>query len=146
MSHQNAVDALNDLLAAEYESLIPRLAQADPYVSWPAADDRALIEQMLADVEAHKRDLTQLILKLRGSPVPPRYSTETGGLHYVQLSYLMPAVIQSVREMIAAYESAGPTGSAEADALNARHLADYRRYLTHLEKLHGGTEMVTSRG
>jgi len=148
MPDQNAstaVDTLNDLLGAEFVSLIPRLGEASPFVTWPATEDQALIRQMLADAQTHQRELTQLILALRGSPNPPRYDAEVGALHYVKLSYLMPEVIESVRRLIAAYESAGPTGSAEADALIARHLKTYQQHLAHLEKLHTGGAATTSK-
>lgn len=136
MSDQVAINTLNKLLSAEYESLIPRLREADPFVSWPAADDRALVEQMLADVEAHERDLTEMIIRLRGMPLPPRYSAETSSVHYIKLDYLMPAVIDSVRRLIVTYESTGATGHAETDALIARNLANYQNHLSMLEKAH----------
>ena len=135
---QNAVSMLNDLLGAEFGSLIPRLAEASPFVTWRATEGQALIRRMLADAQTHQRELTLLILELRGAPNPPRYDADTGSLHYVKLSHLMPEVIESVRRLIAAYQSAGPTGSAEADTLIARNLKTYQQHLTRLEKLHTG--------
>lgn len=145
MSNQSAVDTLNALLGAEFASLIPRLGEASPFVTWPAAEDQALLRRMITDAQTHQRDLTQLILKLRGSPNPPRFSSEAGGVHYVKLSYLMPEVIEGVRRLIAAYESAGSTGSAEADSLIARQLADYQRHLAALERLHTGGAAMASK-
>ena len=140
----NAVDTLNDLLAAEFVSLIPRLGEASPFVTWPAAEDQALLRRMLADSQSHQRELTQLILALRGSPNPPRYDVDTGGLHYVKLSHLVPEVIESLRRLITTYESAGSTGSAEADTLVARNLKTYQQHLAHLEKLHTPAAATTS--
>ena len=91
---------------------------------------------MLADVEAHERDLIEMITSLRGAPMTPRYSTETSGLHYIKLDYIMPAVIDSVRQLIGIYESVGATGHSASDALIARNLANYQAYLTALEKMH----------
>lgn len=147
MSDQNAtsaVDTLNDLLGAEFASLIPRLGEAAPFVTWPAAEDQALLCRMLADSQTHQRELTQLILKLRGSPNPPRYDVDTGGLHYVKLSHLVPEVIESLRRLIATYESAGATGSADADTLIARHFKTYQQHLVRLEELHTGGAATTS--
>ncbi len=141
---QNAVDMLNDLLGAEFVSLIPRLGEASPFVTWPATEDQALIRRMLADAQTHQRELTKLILKLRGSPNPPRYDADTGGLHYVKLSHLMPEVIESVRRLVAAYGSAGATGSTDADTLIAQHLKTYQQHLAHLEKPHTGSATTTS--
>ena len=68
--------------------------------------------------------------------MPRRFSTSTGGVHYVKLAFLIPDVIESLRRMIAAYESAGAAGHPDADALIARHLTDYRRHLDELEAKH----------
>ena len=46
---QNAVSVLNDLLGAEFGSLIPRLAEASPFVTWRATEGQALIRRMLAE-------------------------------------------------------------------------------------------------
>ena len=133
---RNAIDVLNRLLAAEHAGLIARLGEAAPFVGLPAAADGAIVQRLLADVCNHQRDLTELILRLRGSPLPRRYSTSTGGVHYVKLAYLIPDVIESLRRMIGAYESASAAGHADADALIALHLTDYRRCLAELETKH----------
>ncbi len=136
MSEPQTVATLSALLAAEYESPLSRLREADPYVSWPAAADRLLSEKLLADAERHQRDLSELIAGLRGAPTPRRYDAKTASMHYVRFDYLVPEVIRSLRRLIAAYESAGSTTSPQADALISRHLADYRGHLTGLDKLH----------
>ena len=134
--NKTAVDKLNRLLAAEYASLVHRLAEADPYVAWTSADDRALVERMAADEKAHIQALSDLIFDLRGAPVPPSYPTEVSGIHYLQLDYLMPQIIAGKRRLVAAYEAAGATGDARADGLVRRHLADHQRHLSELLKLH----------
>ncbi len=137
MPESHSIDTLNRLLAAEYQGLVPRLAQADPFVSMPAAGDRALLLRMAADGRAHERDLIEMIIRLRGAPVPRRFATESGGVHYIGLSHLIPLLIEDLRRLVAVYESAGATGTAEADALTARFLHDYRGYLKTLETMHG---------
>lgn len=133
---ERSVDTLNRLLAAEQGSLVRRLAEADPFVTWRAADDKAEIRRMIADIERHERDLARMILKLRGAPIPPTYPTSAGGVHYLKLSYLMPQVIANVRQIIRAYEEAGTTGDREADALIARHLEDHKRHLANVQRIH----------
>ena len=59
-----------------------------------------------------------------------------GGVHYLNLSYLMPQVIAGLRSLIQLYEKLGPTGSAEADGLVSRLLSDHKRHLAELEKMH----------
>jgi hypothetical protein len=137
MANERAVEILNRLLLAEYESVAPRLAQADPYVSLPSSEDRAVVANMLRDVTTHERDLTGMILSLRGAPVTRRFSTDSGAMHYVRLSTLMPSVLANMRQLISLYESAaGTTGSREADGMISRILDNYRRHYAALEKLH----------
>ncbi len=145
MSNEQAVVVLNRLLAAEFESVVPRLAQAGPYVSLSTTNDRAEIDAILRDIQTHKRELTELILKLRGSPAPRRYATDTGGMHYVKLSHLMYEVIAGLRELIALYESsAGTTNNSEADALISRILDRYRKHLSTLDRIHGAPVSKTA--
>ena len=131
-----AIEILTLLLEAEYGNLVHRLGEADPYVNWLAAADRAVVEKMIADVRRHQHELVEMILTLRGAPIPPRYPTALGRVHYLKLSFLMPQVIASVRELVRTYESAGSTGRPQADALIARIRADHKRHLAELEKLH----------
>lgn len=131
-----AVDVLDDLLAAERAGLLQRLGESGPFVSWSATEDHALIRKMLADERNHERDLVEMILKLRGSPSPSVLPTNTGGVHYLQLAYLMPQVIADKRRLIKVYEAASPTDDRSAEALIHRILKDHRRHLAQLEKLH----------
>ncbi len=136
MANDQTITKLNSLLKAEYGCLVHRLGECTPFVTWPAADDRAVIQQMLVDAKAHQHELIKLILTLRGSPVPPSYPTSVGGLHYLNLSYLMPQVIAGLRGLVQLYELGGPTGHRESDALASRLLSDHKRYLAELEHMH----------
>jgi len=147
MANERAVEILNRLLAAEYESIVPRLAEADPYVSLASSEDDAEIRGIGSDVKAHQRDLVQMIVKLRGAPMPPRYSTASGGVHYVRLSHLMPSVITNIRQLISIYESAaGATGHPDANLLVGAILDNYRRHLATLEKIHANPALQGSQG
>lgn len=133
---ERAAQTLNRLLAAEYGNLVQRLAEADPFVTWPAAEDRAEVRRMCDDSKRHQGELIQAIIRLRGAPVPPTYATSVGGVHYLKLSFLMPQVIAGVRDLVRTYEQAGTTGDREADGLVARILADHQRHLAGLQRLH----------
>jgi hypothetical protein len=131
-----AIETLNRLLDAEHGNVVHRLGESNPFVTWPAAADRAIVEKTVADVRRHQHELVEMILSLRGAPIPPRYPTSTGSVHYLKLSFLMPQVIAGLRQLVKTYESAGSTGRPQADALIARILADHKRHLAELEKLH----------
>lgn len=133
---ERAADTLNRLLTAEYGNLARRLAEADPYVAWPAAEDRAAVKRMFTDLDRHIAELTRRIIALRGAPATPQYPTAMGGVNFLKLSYLMPQVIADARNLVRLYESTGTTGDREADALLARNLEDHKRHLAELKRLH----------
>ncbi|MBN2562995.1 MAG: hypothetical protein JXQ75_18890 [Phycisphaerae bacterium] len=145
MPDEQAIDVLNRLLEAEFASLVPRLGEANPFVSWPEAEGRTVIERLVADSEAHRGDLAGMILRLRGAPVSPRRSMTWGSVHYMKLAHLVPDIVAAVRELIEAYESAGPTGNEGAAALVAGILADHKRQLAELEKLHANMAQPSER-
>lgn len=136
MANEHAIDTLNALLAAEYASILPRLRQSDPFVSLSATDDRVTAYGLVNDSQRHEQALADLIMDLRGAPVPPSYDIDTTSYHYVTLEYLVPQIIQSVQQLIAAYTAAGTTHNRPADALISRHLSDYQSRLASLEKMH----------
>jgi len=135
MDHQSDIDTLNALLAAEYSGLVHRLAEAGAHVTWPAAGDHQIVQQMLRETQAHHAALAESILRLRGSPRPPTYPTSVGGVHYLKLSFLMPQVIANVRNLVRLYEAARIIDKAAA-LIVRRHLDEHRRHLGELERIH----------
>jgi hypothetical protein len=136
MDSRSLAAVLNHLLRAEAGTLLQRLAESNVYSAWSSAADRLLLERMVSECRGHQQALAALILKLRGVPQTPWFPTEYGGVHYLDLTYLMPRVLEGVRSLIREYEASAGTGHAEADALLARHLSDHRRHLAELEKMH----------
>lgn len=137
MANEHAIEILNNLLAAEYASLLPRLRQSNPFVTLAATEDREAVDRLIKDSERHERDLADLIMDLRGAPVPISYDIDTTSFHYITLEYLVPQILQNVHLLIDRYAGAGTTGNRQADALIGRHLADYQTHLKALEKMHG---------
>jgi hypothetical protein len=144
MANERTIEILNKLLDAEHVSFFQRLAEACPFVSASEATTWATVCDMVAAAGARRRELTEMIVKLRGSPVPPRRAADTTSIHYVNLSFLMPKIAAAMRELVELYASAGRTGKAEADALIARSLAEQKRYLAEIEKL--GSQSAPARG
>lgn len=136
MANEHAIETLNNLLAAEYASILPRLRHSDPFVSLSATDDRDAAYALVKDSERHEQALNDLIMELRGAPVPASYDIDTTSYHYVTLEYLVPQILQSVHLLIDRYAGAGTTGNRRADALVGRHLADFQTHLKALEKMH----------
>ena len=139
------VDGLNRLLRAEYGSMLFRLHEASPHVTWTSAGDRLLIDRMMNDERTHERELIDAILDRRGAPAPRNFPTNTGEVHYLDLTYLMPQVLASKRELVRIYESAGNTGDPAADALRSRILDNHRRHLAGLDRLHSDLASTAQR-
>lgn len=139
----DALSILNGLLHAEHSSLVTRLREAGPFVSQATAKERLIVDEMLADETEHERGLTEAILALRGTPDPGPIPTEVGGLHYLDLSFLMPRIIASKEALIRAYETAGSTGIPRIDEFKNRCLENHRRHLRELRHLHGGMAVAS---
>lgn len=135
MNDQRDIEALNRLFKAEQGSLIQRLAEAGSHVSWPAAGDHLIVQQMLKETKDHQQSVARMIGDLRGALQPPYYPTDLGEVHYLELSFLMPRVITNVRNLVKLYESAGVRNSDAASLVN-RILGDHRRHLEQLERIH----------
>jgi len=136
MNNERTIQVLNGLLEAEYSTLSQHLGECSPFLSMQTAEDAALLQRIHAEARRNQREVTDLIIRLRGAPLPPRLPTELGGVAYLTLEYLMPQIIAGLRSLIRKYESSSGTGTAEADALVSRIVARYRSQLRDLEKRH----------
>lgn len=126
MSDQQDVDTLNKLLDAENMSFVARLSEACPFTAASEVSEQLLISRLAAEGRLRRQRLTDLILKLRGSPTPPRRAIDTTALHYVDVAHLLSRVAASLRDLANAY-SAARTGDIEADFLIGSHLTELRR-------------------
>lgn len=136
MSNQTVIDTLNSLLAVEYINPLGRLRETGVFVSMGSTADRAAVNRLLSEIETHEKRLASAILAQRGTPVPRRIDISTGGFHYLTIESIMPTVIKSVRTLVRAYEHAGATGDAAADAMIGQHLSNYQAILDTLERMH----------
>lgn len=135
MSDQQAVDTLNKLLDAENMSFVARFSEACPFAAASEVSEQLLISRLAAEGRLRRQRLTDLILKLRGSPTPPRRAIDTTALHYVDVAHLLPRVAASLRDLANAYSAAGRTGDIEADSLIGSHLTELRRDVVDAVKL-----------
>jgi hypothetical protein len=136
MPDEQVIEMLNRLLAAEYATMIPRLAEAEPFVRPAMTAARAVVQRLIAAYAGHIRGLVEMLLSLRGSPVTPRCSAGATSLHYADLASILPAVVADLRKLVALYEAAPATGRDPVDALIGRILADHRRDLAELDRLY----------
>ena len=129
MSQDTAItiDLLNTLLAAEARSMVRRLGESQPFIGQGPIEQTEIVPQLLAEHSAITEAITEEILRLRGCPAPSLPDASSAGLHYLDLQYLLPQVIESEKQTVRVYESviarledAGLTAPLAQDLLN-RH-------------------------
>ncbi len=112
---ERQVDLLNALLDAETRSLLTRLGEAAPFVSWTAADEQALIEDLVEEQRQLEAALAECILGLAGSPTAGSADLTTADLHFVELHHLMPRLVADQDRLVHAYEVADERVDADCD-------------------------------
>lgn len=127
------IEILNELLAAEKRSVLPRLAEAAPHVSREEAAVAESIRRMVREEAAHTEWLVQAILALGGSPAPAAADLRTSNLHYLELGYLLSHAVRGKDRLVLAYDSA--VGRIEDDDVRALVARIADRHRAHLEEL-----------
>ncbi len=148
MDSLNLSRILDRLSHAEQRSMLPRLRESVVFVSWASADDAGAVAGMIEEEREHVAWLVEMILDLGESPTPCTADVQTTSMHYVELNYMMPRVIQSKRNLIAFYEqnAAALSTSAEASALVARITERHQSHLAKLHQMTGSLESVSTDG
>lgn len=112
MSNEAAIDLLNDLLQHEERSLLPRLRESMVFVSWACAGELQAVERMIDEENEHRRWLVEAITRLGGDPLPGLADIRSASIHFLELDFVLPRVVESHRSLLAAYEAAGSQTSS----------------------------------
>ncbi len=101
---------------------------------------------MIEQEREHVAWLVEMMLDLGESPTPCTADVHTTSMHYVELSSVMPRVVQSKRNLIAFYEqyAAALSASAEASALVARISERHKSHLDQLNEMTGALEPTSA--
>ena len=85
----------------------------------------------------HRAWLAESINDLGGDPLPGLADIRTTNVHYLELGYMLPRVLEERRQSLAFYESAAEQLSANerAAAEVARIVARKRRHVEQLSEL-----------
>ncbi len=128
--------------------MLPRLRESVVFVSSASADDADAVAGMIEEEHEHVAWLVEMILGLGESPTPCTADVHTTSMHYVELNYMMPRVIQSKRNSIAFYEqnAAAVSTCAEASALVARITERHQSHLAQLNEMTGSLESASASG
>ena len=131
------VDALNELLEAEQNSIFRFMGESSPYLSRASADIRRPLQQMLEVREVHCRELHELVEDLGGYPHPKTLQPEEQYLAYLSLKFILPKLVDAKKLTIRRYETtikAVSTAPATVFEILRRHLTDHKAELAVLEK------------
>ena len=137
MDHQTIIDILNELLERESRNILPRLGDNGVFVSWSSADEREIVAGMIGEEEEHRAWLVEAIHDLGGSPQPVWGNIHAAGLHYLDLNYILPTVLDDEKSVLILYEVAATRvgGNALAAELLGKIIARHHRHVATLEKL-----------
>ena len=140
------VSILNQLLAAEARTLVPRLAEAGPFVSWASADEQALVRRLVADEREHQAALVDCILSADGVPAPVTANPDTARLHFLDLHALLPRILADKQRLVGLYRAAEAQLDPGSDAhrLAQQLAAAQRDHLARLQQLAEAREGVVS--
>jgi len=112
MNNDPAIDLLNDLLQQEARSLLPRMRESTVFVSWASADEQRVLTKMIEEENEHRRWLVEAINRLGGAPLPVGADITSTRIHYLELDYVFPRVVENQWALLKAYESAAADASA----------------------------------
>ena len=128
MDRTRVYDILNELLAAEGASLLPRLTECTTFVQPSDTGGLEAVQRMAAEHQANTARLTRTLIDLGGAPQPHVRDIDSAGFHYLELEVLLPQVV-ACEEATASRCDAALPGLSECPpaALVARELGSWHR-------------------
>jgi hypothetical protein len=130
------VEILNELLQAQAASLLPRLSEATPFISWAEADEIALVRRLIAEERAHQAELGACIASAGGALTPVLGDITSADVHYLALDFLLPRIIADKARLARVYEAAASrlAPGTEPGQLVAQQLEAQRNHLAALKR------------
>lgn len=137
MNASDHAKLLNELAHAEQGGLVARLTESTVFVSWASADEAEAVAEIVAEERQHVSWLIDLINDLGESPTHGRPDAGLTSIHFIELNYLIPRIIQNKRDLRDRYHNAVPKLSAcpEAAALVGQIADRHSKHLATLEEL-----------
>ncbi len=143
MKSDDSVVVLNELLAYESRSLLPRLRESALFVSWAGADEQRIVTRIIDEGLEHQAWLVDAIEDLGGGLLPVTADIRSCNLHFLEFNYLLPNILKDVEARLAAYESASSqlAGNARAAELVSRITERVRDHALRLRKLRQNVQL-----
>ena len=136
MDNPAVAAVLNQLLDAEQQSVVLRVAESTPFISFAEVAAGNLVRAMAQTIRNNRETLTEMILDLGGQPMPRRAALLTAHLHYLDLYAVMPNLLESQESLVAQYRQWSPRLASDRKAAElagkilARHEADLQKLRT----------------
>ena len=133
MDNPAVAAVLNQLLDAEQQSVVLRVAESTPFVSLAEVAAGNLVRGMARSSRTHREQLTEMILNLGGQPVPRRADLLSGNLHYLDLFSVLPRLLEAQESLVSQYRQRSPRLASDRQAADlagkilARHEADLQK-------------------
>ena len=136
MDFARVYDVLNELLAAEWTSLLPRLVECSAFVPTTEAIDAQNVEQMASAQQACVGRLAETLLDLGGEPRPFTGDIAFARFHYVDLDTLLPYALAGEEALASKYQAALDelSGCPQAIAMVAEIGTQHRVWAEALRK------------
>jgi bacterioferritin (cytochrome b1) len=146
MTPDDVIDILNELLDIESRSILPRLRASGVFVSWASADELADVTRMTDEDAEHREWLIEAILKIGGDPRPVSADIRSTAMHYLDLHYVLPQVLDDARNCLKSYETAAAQlgGNAVASEVVSKIITRHRRHVETLEKFTARVQASTA--
>lgn len=129
----STIDVLNELLAAHKRSLLLRVMETSPFVSPADAALADTLRHIIAEETEHADWLVEAVVERGGSPVSALPDPRTASIHYVDLCYLLPRIVQDERRILRASEAAAERIKDPAARELVTRIAE--RHRRHLDAL-----------
>jgi bacterioferritin (cytochrome b1) len=136
MDNPAVAAVLNQLLDAEQQSLVLRVAESTPFISLAEVAAGNLVRAMAQASRTHREQLTEMILDLGGQPVPGRADLPSGNLHYLDLFSVLPRLLEAQESLVAQYKQRSPRLASDRQAAElagkilTRHETDLQKLRT----------------
>ena len=133
MDNPAVAAVLNQLLDAEQQSLVLRVAESTPFISLAEVAAGNVMKEMARTARSNREALTEMILDLGGQPVPRRADLFTSNLHFLDLYAILPHLLQAQESLEAQSRQLTPLlasdrrAAALARKILARHEADLQK-------------------
>lgn len=106
MKQDPTYDTLNELLAAERRSLLPRLAEAMVFITPDSAPEWAALQRLAQEHTSDESRLARTLIDLGGNPRPLWGDVHSADFHYTDLDHVLPRVLEREQEIAARYDTA----------------------------------------